>query len=217
LELRLLDPPGPWHRASASGGTVSHEADRRGVFSAVRVELASSAPLGLFARSKVVEVDLGHEVLVAPRATPVGRTLPALAANVVDPGASLVASASDAVRSVRPYAAGDPARAVHWPSSLRTGSLVVREMEPPVRTGLAVVLRLTTDGAAAEQAASTAMGLALTVLGAGGELVMVTCAATGPVVAPVRSRRDAGRQLARAVAGEPGDPPPGWPVERVQG
>lgn len=218
LEVRVLDPPGPWHRCPASGGTLSHEAERRGVFSIVRVELACSAPLGLFIRGKVVDVHLGHEVLVAPRPSLTRRVLPDLAGNLVDPGAArLAASSSDAVRSVRPYAPGDPARAVHWPSSLRTGSLVVREMEPPVRTGLAVVLRLTGEGPPAEQAASTAMGLALAVLGAGGELVLATCEAAGPVVAPVRSRREAGRRLARAVAGEPGDPPAGWPVEEVHG
>jgi uncharacterized protein (DUF58 family) len=122
----------------------------------------------------------------------------------------------EVARSVRPYVPGDPARMVHWPTSLRAGSLVVRELEPPAQLGLAMVVRITAPGPEAEGAAGNAMGLGLSVLAGGGLLVLATCEDRGPVVGPVTSRRELGRRLAAAVPGEPAAPPRGWPVEVLQ-
>jgi uncharacterized protein (DUF58 family) len=119
------------------------------------------------------------------------------------------------VRSVRPYAAGDPAHLVHWPSTARTGTLVVRELEPPAPVGQAIVIDLRDLGRDRERAAAYAMGAAWAVLSAGGALVLCTAEAGGPVSALVRSHLDAGRRLARAVEGEPGTPPNGWPVVEI--
>src|SRR5262245_44312089 len=70
LEVRVLDPPGSWWRtASPADGTVPHVAARRGVFRMVRVQLRSSAPLGVFVRSRIVRVPLPAPCTIAPRAT----------------------------------------------------------------------------------------------------------------------------------------------------
>ena len=97
----------------------------------------------------------------------------------------------------------------------RTGTLVVRELEPPSPVGQALVVDLRNLGAERERAASYALGAALAVLAAGGELVLCTAEPGGPVTGRVRAPVDAGRRLARAVEGQPGVPPGGWPVVEI--
>jgi uncharacterized protein (DUF58 family) len=104
---------------------------------------------------------------------------------------------------------------VHWPSTARTGTVVVRELEPPVPVGQAVVLDLRDLGPDTERAAAYALGAAWAVLGSGGELVMCTAEVFGPVAARVRSPLEANRRIARAVPGEPAVPPDGWPVVEI--
>jgi uncharacterized protein (DUF58 family) len=127
------------------------------------------------------------------------------------------------VRSVRPYVPGDPARLVHWPTSARRGELVVREQEPAVVPGVAIVVDLRGPALGAEQAASRAAGIADATLGiadatlaAGGRVVLATTEPDGPVVGPVHDRRSVGRRLAAAVPGMPPLPPEGWPVVEVR-
>jgi uncharacterized protein (DUF58 family) len=127
-----------------------------------------------------------------------------------------IAGGGDTVRAVRPYVPGDPARLVHWPTSARRGTLVVREHEPPPIVGVALVVDLNGFPDHVEDAASRAAGIGRATLEAGGAVWCCTCEADGPVSAPVADRRDLGRRLARATAGEPAPPPPGWPVELVQ-
>jgi uncharacterized protein (DUF58 family) len=215
-EVRALDPSSAWHRCTGgSSGELGHLADRRGVFRMVRVEVRVTAPLGILAAHRVFEVTIPHPVEVAPRALAVDWL--AAAAPVdggIDP-ASLSALGGDLVRSVRPYAPGDPAHLVHWPSTARTGTLVVRELEPPAPVGQALVVDLRDLGADKERAASYALGAARAVLAAGGELVLCTSEASGPVTGRVRTPLEAGRRLARAVAAVPGVPPDGWPVVEI--
>jgi uncharacterized protein (DUF58 family) len=215
-EIRALDPTGAWHRVGgASVGIVPHVADRRGVFRIVRLEVRVTAPLGVLAAHRVFEAAIGHPVEVAPRPLAVD-WLPAPVP--IDGGtddASLAPLGGDLVRSVRPYAPGDPAHLVHWPSTARAGSLVVRELEPPAPIGQALVVDLRDLGPDKERAASYAYGAARAVLAAGGELVLCTAEVAGPVTERVRTPIDAGRRLARAVAAEPGAPPEGWPVVEI--
>ncbi len=215
-EVRVLDPTGGWHSvAGASVGTIGHLADRRGVFRMVRLEVRITAPLGVLAAHRVFEAAIGHPVEVAPKALAVD-WIPAGAP--LDGGVdrtSLASLGGDLVRSVRPYAPGDPAHLVHWPSTARTGVLVVRELEPPAPVGQAVVVDLRDLGPDKERAASYALGAARAVLAAGGELVLCTAEVSGPVTGRVRAPIEAGRRLARAVAAEPGLPPDGWPVVEI--
>lgn len=220
LEVRALDPASAWFRCGApSSGQLPHVADHRGVFGYLRVELRSSGLLGVMQAERQLLVPLPRAVVVAPRPVPV-RWEPqvlSLAAHDLVAAGSAVAS-GDVARSVRPYVVGDPAHLVHWPSSARTGGIVVREMEPPVTTGQAVVadLRAPEDRPdLAEAAASRAAGLVRAVLGGGGRVLLVTNEADGPVVEVVGNALDAGRRLARAIPGRPAAVPHGWPVEVV--
>src|SRR5262249_52516924 len=71
-------PGAAWVTASPADGVLPRVAGRRGVYQTLRIELRSSAPLGVFVRSRVVRAELPFELVVAPRAT----VLPAAAASV---------------------------------------------------------------------------------------------------------------------------------------
>lgn len=215
-EVRALDPSGPWHRCTgAASGELEHLADRRGVFRMVRIEVRVTAPLGILAAHRVFEVPLAHAVEVAPRGLAVDWLAAAAPVEGGVDHASLSALGGDLVRAVRPYAPGDPAHLVHWPSTARTGTLVVRELEPPAPIGQALVVDLRDLGADKERAASYALGAARAVLAAGGELVLCTAEVSGPVTGRARTPLEAGRRLARAVSAVPGTPPDGWPVVEI--
>jgi uncharacterized protein (DUF58 family) len=218
LALRTLDPPGPWYRARAPGeGRVVHRAQRRGVFRFLRVELRAAGPLGVLSRRRLLVVELPAPVLVGPRPVPARWTAVIAPADERAGGAPVPAGLPDAVRAVRPYAPGDPARLVHWPSTARTGALVVRELEPPSVVGVALLVDLRGDDrAAVEATAARAAGLGRAVLAAGGRLLLGTAERTGPVLREVDATLELSRRLARAVGGPLPAPPPGWPVEVVQ-
>jgi len=218
LELRVVDPPGRWWRTSSPAAVVvPHVAERRGVFTHVRVQVRTSAPLGVFVRTRQARIRLPEPITVGPRparvelgARPLPRTaeLPAEGANTLVGG--------DTVRAVRPYVPGDPARLVHWPTSARRGVLAVREHDPPADEGLALVVDLTGPLDAAEAAASRAAGIGRAVLARGGRLFVATCERDGTAAGPVADARELGRRLGRATAGRPAEPPDGWAVERVR-
>jgi uncharacterized protein (DUF58 family) len=215
VEVRVVDPVGPWWRTAApADGLAPRVAHRRGVFDHVRVELRTSAPLGVFVRTRVHRVELPLPLHIAPQ--PIAAA-PRLHPRANDGELSAASTASnisgDTVRSVRPYVPGDAARLVHWPTSARSGSLVVREHEPPLALGIALVVDVSEPAEDAEIAASRAAGIGRATLAAGGQVWCCTREKAGAVSGLVVDARELGRRLARAVPGEPAAAPPGWPVE----
>jgi uncharacterized protein (DUF58 family) len=215
FDVRVLDPSGSWWSTAApTTGFVPHVASRRGVFGYVRVQLRTSAPIGVFVRTRTLRVQLPAPTTVAPRARLAGPVLGPVPDEMFATASSrLTRGGGDTVRSVRPYVPGDPARLVHWPTSARRGELVVREHEPPPAVGVALVVDL--RGSEPEAAASVAMGLGVATLAAGGIVWCCTSEDGEPVSDLITDARDLGRRLARAGAGQPGTPPEGWPVETV--
>jgi uncharacterized protein (DUF58 family) len=215
VDIRALDPPGTWWRTSAPGsGTLPHAAVRRGVFGSVRMQLRTSAPLGVFVRTRTLRVDLGAPITVAPRPTVAPAVLHPLPEERASTGtAQFARGGGDTVRSVRPYAPGDPARLVHWPTSARRGEIVVREHEPPPAHGVALVVDL--RGPRPETAASLAAGIGAATLAAGGVVWCGTNERGSAVGETVANVRELGRRLARSGPGAPASPPEGWPVEVV--
>jgi uncharacterized protein (DUF58 family) len=115
------------------------------------------------------------------------------------------ASGHEVTRGVREYVDGDAIRLVHWPSTARTGTVMIRELEGPQRPRLILVVDLRGPESEAEIAASRASGLALSALAAGTLVELATVEAGGTRFGPVQSPLEIGRRLARAV---PGAPPP---------
>jgi uncharacterized protein (DUF58 family) len=218
VEVRIIDPSGTWWRTAVpSGGVIMHRVTRRGVFDHIRVQIRTSAPLGVFLRTRQARVALPEPITVGPRPLVTPVALHAVPAQIDAPAEhALGAAGADVVRSVRPYVPGDAARLVHWPTSARRASLAVREHDPPANEGLAVVVELTGTRDDVETAAGIACGIARGVLARGGRLVLCTREADGPHAEPVLDRREVGRRLARAIAGTPAEPPAGWPVQEVR-
>lgn len=212
----------------------------RGSYSKLSIDVASDAPFGIAWAQRARLVDLPRPMLVAPVAIPVTAAPRELAGAMQDPHPQGQGASGDSVRSVRSYVSGDPAHLVHWPTSARLGSLVVREMEPPASRALAVVLDLSvrrvdsSDGErpgvdrpgvergdsgdeldAAEVAAGRALGLVESALGQGARVVLCTAEPAGSVAAEVPDLLGARRRLALAVQGPPAVPPEDWPVELI--
>lgn len=227
--VRVLDPESPWfHTAVPGEGEVLHRADRRGVFGLLRVEVVSGWPLGLVQVGRTHSVVLPRAVHVAPVPLTTNAAVGVLPSDMVESSRpATVVSPGDETRAVRPYVPGDPPRLVHWPTSARIGAIVVRELEPPVQVGLAVVvdLRVPPPAGAAEAAAldervesavARAAGIVASALHQGAAVVLCTAEEpSGSVAAPVQSITQVGRRLAAATGGQPGTPPPGWTVEVV--
>ncbi len=173
VDVRVLDPPGVWWRTAAPAeGVLPHSAVRRGVFRSVRVaapharrrSACSCAPARFGSRCPAT-------IAVAPRPSVAPAVLQPLPDERLAAGSPLLLrGAGDTVSAVRPYAPGDPARLVHWPTSARRGEIVVREHEPPPALGIALVVDLRADSpdAAPEAAASLAAGIGTATLAAGG-------------------------------------------------
>lgn len=206
IRIVPLDPPGPESMVGPRGRRRERDNDmivvspRRGVFPQLLVEIATAAPFGLQWWSRRVILDLHSPLHVAPRR---GEPLPIPPLDARDSGdtSKPIPTPVGEVRSVRPYRPGDQRRWVHWPSTAHARRLMVREMEEPSAQPVTLKLSLPHDDEAAERAAEQALGTALALLLRRSALVMVTDEISGEVTAPVRDRLEAGRRLARAVAG----------------
>ncbi|MEX0768962.1 MAG: DUF58 domain-containing protein [Microthrixaceae bacterium] len=188
------------------------EVSARGAFNSIRVDLGSDAPFGTALAVRTRTIQLPRRLLVGPvtltQSAPVAE-LQGLQSLNIPRG---LAVSGEAVRSVRPYTNGDPQNLVHWPSSARLGSLVVKELEPPVATGLAIVLDLSgSEIDSVEDAASRAAGLAENALAHGARVMLCTAQASGSACGEVSGLLQLRRRLALATAGMPAAAPKDWP------
>lgn len=211
----------------------------RGAYRWIQIDVGSDAPFGIMWANRTRLVALPRQLLVGPESARESVALSELPGDLQDPSPSGHGSSGEAVRSVRPYVTGDPSHLVHWPSTARVGSLVVRELEPPATRGLAVVVDLTPldppdvpsehtargdvtthfggegTGDPVEVAASRAAGIAESALDSGARVLLCTVESSGPVSAEVADLLDVRRRLALAVEGTPSSPPDDWPTVRI--
>lgn len=236
VTLRWVEEPAAVVVAAGPARTVTVPltAQRRGRFDRVHLTVTCDAPFGLLRATRTFPVPLARPLVIRPGVDLADRLQPS---PVTAPGADATVSGSssgEAVRTVRPYIAGDPAHLVHWPTTARVGSLVVRELEPPAIQRVAVVVDLgpptgAPDGAGrpppptrplapgevpAERAVARAAATVTDLLAAGTQVVLCT-AEPGPAAAEVTGPGDALDRLAAATAGTPGDAPAGWPAHRI--
>jgi uncharacterized protein (DUF58 family) len=181
--------------------TTARTAARRGPQGAAPVILRTEAPFGVAERRR--RIDASGVALVLPRVEPLG-DLP-----FIDRAPTLERALHTYPRrgggpeylGIREYRPGDSMRHVHWPSTARHGSVMVREFEQEQTRRLAILVDTVTDtgeewtplDAACSAAAS--VGLAATALGHGVRLV--TAAPGGEV--RVLARAD-DRELLEALA-----------------
>ena len=174
---------------------------RRGVQPSAPVVARSSAPFGVGEQRRTLIVD-GPETLVLPRVVSLG-PLP-----FVRPAATADHAIHTAPRrghgpeylGIREYRPGDSMRHVHWPSTARTGVVMVREFEEEQTRRLAIVLDGSWDAGDAwtplDRVCTAAASVALAALaqGHGARLVV-----TGGEDAEVLGRAD-GTEILRRLA-----------------
>jgi uncharacterized protein (DUF58 family) len=209
VRLRPVEPPGPESfagpsRLAGATGAVVLVPARHGVVDGVTVDVASAAPFGILWWSRRIALSLPTSLHVAPRLG-TARPAPAVPDDGTGDGARRVAAVIGEARGARPYRPGDSRQWVHWPATAHTGTLMVREMEGPVRPPATVTVWLPDDPDAAERTAQDALATIVHLLSRGVPVTLATTESGGPVVGPVGERRAAGRRLARTVAfgGEP--------------
>lgn len=203
VRLRGIFPGGRTHQAGGGqrGGRsvpLAVTPPRRGVLDSVVVEVASSAPFGMLWWARQLELPLPHLVHVAPRSGDPGARVTA-PEDAPGEAAVRVYAVVGEPRGIRPYAPGDPRRAVHWPATSHAGTLMVRESERPTDDPVFCELVLSSDPVRAEAEAERMMAAVSECLGRRQPVVLATQEPTGRVVASVADPVDLGRRLARAV------------------
>jgi len=151
-------------------------AERRGIFAVGPLQAEVTDAFGLW--SRVTTVALSIELTVYPA---VEELAPAIHSRGDDPtsGAprpATVGPTGEDLYGLRPYEMGDDLRRVHWPSTARTGELVVRQLELPWQGRATVLLdvRATVHTDTSLEAAVSAAASILAAAWAGGALVRLT-------------------------------------------
>jgi uncharacterized protein (DUF58 family) len=208
LTMRLREPASGWvHLDAPTSGTIPAVPSHRGVLASVVVELRSAAPFGLVVWQRKIVVPCPRPLDVAP--VPIVGRAPITRADARGEASEGAGSrrGADSVRGIRPYAAGDPFRIVHWPATARWGGVMVRELDDDAPPDLVLVVDLSGgDLDATEARASLAAGLADDALASGRRVLLATVERAGPVTAVAETPTEVGRRLARAVSGEPVPP-----------
>ncbi len=126
----------------SSSRTVEHElpTNRRGIVSVGPALVAKTDPLGLMRRA--VEQTGVDALWVQPRVVAVDPVPVGFAKDLDGPTSDTSPAGDISFHTLRPYAIGDDHRHVHWLSTARAGSLIVRHFVDNRRPHLTVVLDL---------------------------------------------------------------------------
>ncbi|MGQ0617934.1 MAG: DUF58 domain-containing protein [Acidimicrobiia bacterium] len=206
VEVRMISSSEPrWFRVDPPArGVLAATAGSRGVATAAVFEVTTSAPLGLIGFTRRFLAPLPLPLYIAPR--------PEVVPEARFPRHERASLMDEVVRGTRPYLSGDPMRLVHWPSTARTGTLTVRELEPPAAGAVVVAVALEGDRAAADAAAGRAAWTASEALRRGHRVTLATVEDGVTVIAPVVTVVSVARRLAAATDGTPVLEPAGQPT-----
>jgi len=134
------------------------ETPRRGVFSVGPATILRTDPLGLFRRSRTDrEV---HTLFVHPKTVAVPPSSIGLIRDLDGNPTSTIVDADIAFHAIRPYAPGDAQRHIHWKSTAKTGTLMVKQFEETRRSRLTVLLATHEAEFATAAEAELAIGVA---------------------------------------------------------
>lgn len=192
------------------GGTAEVElvrrAERRGRYLGGAATVVSAAPFGLVRSTR--ELDVASEMVVVPRWVDL-TTFP-----ILEPswGTSEVvherprAGAGEEFLGVREFRPGDPLRSMHWRTTARAGTLVVREFEQTISSPVALVLAGADHGtgpdSSFETLVSAAASVGLYALSTGHPVHVVRAGEEQPESISDPSRHDLLEWLATARAGD---------------
>jgi uncharacterized protein (DUF58 family) len=147
----LLLAGGETRAASRAGGAIEADAGRRGLLAIEAIRASSDWPLGIFVARR--ELPLALTVVVNPRYC---LPRPAQRAGMREPmGASSRRGSGDQFLGLRRYQPGDSQRRIHWPTTARTGELMV--IDTALEASSPGVFRLGIDADAGPRSADLAV------------------------------------------------------------
>ncbi len=163
-------------RAHARASTPRAPA-RRGMVEGDPVVVSSSAPFGVATARR--RVPAGGRTVIYPRVVPLGRVplLDRPARTEPSPQTAPRHGAGGDFMGIREYRRGDSLRHVHWPSTARHGTLIVREFEREEPRRLAIMLDTWADSAPEDP--ETALDLACAVAASVGVHALARGASVG--------------------------------------
>ena len=120
-------------------------ARRRGLFENTPITISTTAPFGVARRKRQIAVE--GATLVLPVVSELGELAFIQPAPALDTAIHTVPRRGQGPEylGVREYRTGDSMRHVHWPSTARTGTIMVREFEQETTRRLAIVVDSSRD------------------------------------------------------------------------
>jgi len=151
-------------------------APRRGIIQVGPMTVTRGDPVGVLRRDlSWPQIELVH---VHPVTTPLPPTSAGFIRDVEGQPTSTIVDSDLAFHAIREYAPGDSRRHIHWKSTAKTGTLMVRQFEESRRAMIAVVLDVLAEDFADEDefelGVSAATSLALQAVRDGRDVLMVT-------------------------------------------
>jgi len=143
VHLPLLRP-GAQHRE-----TVTVPARRRGVVTVGPATMVRGDPLGILRRE--LSWSQASTLFVHPVTTAIPNTSAGFIRDLEGDASALVVDSDMSFHAIREYAPGDAPRQVHWKSTAKTGTLMVRQYEESRRSRMLAVLALGADDYADEE------------------------------------------------------------------
>jgi uncharacterized protein (DUF58 family) len=186
---------------------------RRGVVSALPVEIWSRGLCGLVTHVRRHEVAFFRPMAIGPRPLAPAEPLRELFDSWED-GGRRREDEGDIVHGVRDYLPGDSMRQIHWRATARRDELIVKEVEQPGSPQLLLALDVGSGDDAGEQAARRAAWYVLEALHRGHDVLLSTVEDERQITGPLSSPSDVNRRLAAATPGRPA-PPRGHECLRV--
>jgi uncharacterized protein (DUF58 family) len=196
--------------------TTIRTAARRGPQGTAPVILRTEAPFGVAERRR--RIDASGSALVLPRVEPLG-DLPFIDRAPTHERALHTyprRGSGPEYLGIREYRPGDSMRHVHWPSTARHGSVMVREFEQEQTRRLAILVDTVTDAGEewtpldAACSAAASVGLAATALGhgvrlltadTGGEVRVLARTDDGELLETLARLRPSGSAMAGVLSG----------------
>jgi uncharacterized protein (DUF58 family) len=120
--------------------SLSIATQHRGIIPVGPVTSVRTDPIGILKR-EIEWVDL-HDIFVHPVTVPIPSTSAGFIKDLEGNPTTNIVDSDISFHAIREYAYGDAQRNIHWKSTAKTGTLMVRQFEETRRSRLAVVLSL---------------------------------------------------------------------------